>query len=280
MKSFYHTGRVDFADGVTMGFFYGIFVGIGDGNFGKDILQFGANFPFCVFRNTAAMFSKIGNLHYIRVIGGIQCTFQSALIQPSLIRNDFTAWNDGILDGHRVPFIIEADKRGEAGTPTSIVPTDSLLRAAKYLVNLELKGNLTNEYSRPLIISETPEATAMLNVVRKLCDERYNFFESKHEAGTMALWTRAFEKVCKLAMLHGISSNVYNPLITEKSVKWAWQFIDHLTRRMLYMANLHVYENQFDEKCQGKAPERLTLNKVLYGFPENWQEQRELFGIE
>ena len=31
---------------------------------------------------------------------------------------------------------------------------------------------------------------------------------------------------------------------------------------------------------EGKAPERLTLNKVLYGFPENWQEQRELFGIE
>lgn len=29
----------------------------------------------------------------------------------------------------------------------------------------------------------------------------------------------------------------------------------------------------------GKAPEMLTLTKVLYGFPENWQEQRELFGI-
>lgn len=31
---------------------------------------------------------------------------------------------------------------------------------------------------------------------------------------------------------------------------------------------------------EGKAPERFTLNKVLYGFPESWQEQRELFGIE
>ena len=31
---------------------------------------------------------------------------------------------------------------------------------------------------------------------------------------------------------------------------------------------------------EGNVPERLTLNKVLYGFPENWQEQRELFGIE
>ncbi|MDD2318293.1 MAG: hypothetical protein PHD57_13225 [Desulfobacterales bacterium] len=66
----------------------------------------------------------------------------------------------------------------------------------------------------------------------------------------MALWARAHEKICKLAMLHGISSNVYDPVITEKSVKWAWKFIDHLTRRMLYMADAYVYENVFDEKCQ------------------------------
>lgn len=66
----------------------------------------------------------------------------------------------------------------------------------------------------------------------------------------MALWARAHEKICKLAMLHGISTNVYSPLITEKSVKWAWKFVDHQTRRMLYMADSYVYENVFDEKCQ------------------------------
>ena len=30
---------------------------------------------------------------------------------------------------------------------------------------------------------------------------------------------------------------------------------------------------------RGQAPERLTLNKVLYDSPENGQKQRELFGI-
>ncbi|MBE6358576.1 MAG: hypothetical protein E7057_04940 [Lentisphaerae bacterium] len=29
----------------------------------------------------------------------------------------------------------------------------------------------------------------------------------------------------------------------------------------------------------GKAPESVTLTKVLYGFPDNWQEQRKLLGI-
>lgn len=146
--------------------------------------------------------------------------------------------------------IVEAGKRGEAGNPQPITPSDSLIRAATYLANLDVNGNLTNEYPKPLIITETPEATAALRDVQRECDRRYNFYEAQNEGGAKALWARAHEKVCKLAMLHGISSNVYNPLITDKSVKWAWKFIDHLTRRMLYMADSYVYENVFDEKCQ------------------------------
>ena len=146
--------------------------------------------------------------------------------------------------------IVEAGKRGEAGNPQPITPSDSLIRAATYLANLDVNGNLTNEYPKPLIITETPEATAALREVQQECDRRYNFYEAQNEGAAKALWARAHEKVCKLAMLHGISSNVYNPLITEKSVRWAWKFIDHLTRRMLYMADRYVYENIFDEKCQ------------------------------
>ena len=146
--------------------------------------------------------------------------------------------------------IVEAGKRGEAGNPQPITPSDSLIRAATYLANLDVNGNLTNEYPKPLIITETPEATAALREVQQECDRRYNFYEAQNEGAAKALWARAHEKVCKLAMLHGISGNVYNPLITDKSVKWAWKFIDHLTRRMLYMADSYVYENVFDEKCQ------------------------------
>ena len=146
--------------------------------------------------------------------------------------------------------IVEAGKRGEAGNPQPITPSDSLIRAATYLANLDVNGNLTNEYPKPLIITETPEATAALREVQQECDRRYNFYEAQNEGAAKALWARAHEKVCKLAMLHGISGNVYNPLITDKSVKWAWKFIDHLTRRMLYMADRYVYENIFDEKCQ------------------------------
>lgn len=178
--------------------------------------------------------------------------------------------------------IVEAGKRGEAGTPQPITPSDSLIRAATYLANLDVNGNLTNEYPKPLIITETPEATAALREVQQECDRRYNFYEAQNEGAAKALWARAHEKVCKLAMLHGISGNVYNPLITEKSVRWAWKFIDHLTQRMLYMADRYVYENIFDEKCQRairKLQEhggRLSHSKLLRLLHESADSMKKI----
>lgn len=178
--------------------------------------------------------------------------------------------------------IVEAGKRGEAGNPQPITPSDSLIRAATYLANLDVNGNLTNEYPKPLIITETPEATAALREVQLECDRRYNFYEAQNEGAAKALWARAHEKVCKLAMLHGISGNVYNPLITDKSVRWAWKFIDHLTQRMLYMADRYVYENIFDEKCQRairKLQEhggRLSHSKLLRLLHESADSMKKI----
>ena len=89
----------------------------------------------------------------------------------------------------------EAGKRGEAGNPQPITPSDSLIRAATYLANLDVNGNLTNEYPKPLIITETPEATAALREVQQECDRRYNFYEAQNEGAAKALWARAHEKV-------------------------------------------------------------------------------------
>ena len=174
--------------------------------------------------------------------------------------------------------IVEAGKRGEAGNPQPITPSDSLIRAATYLANLDVNGNLTNEYPKPLIITETPEATVALREVQLECDRRYNFYEAQNEGAAKALWARAHEKVCKLAMLHGISSNVYNPLITEKSVRWAWKFIDHLTGRMLYMANRYVYENVFDEKCQ-RVLRHITEAGGVIGHTKLLRKSRESFEV-
>ncbi len=47
--------------------------------------------------------------------------------------------------------------------------------------------------------------------------------------------------------------------------------------RMLALVNLAL--DIVTAIMTGKAPESVTLTKVLYGFPDNWQEQRKLLGI-
>lgn len=146
--------------------------------------------------------------------------------------------------------IIEAGSRGKAGTARPITPPDALLRAVNYLATLDLGGNLLGEHPKPMTVCESPEVTEELVRIQSYCDEQYEKYQKLGEASAMALWARAFEKICKLAMLHGISCSVYEPVITLKSVKWAWSFVEHLTRRMLFMADSYLYENVFDEKCK------------------------------
>ena len=215
----------------------------------EKLLKFyGASNTIYPLRKKASAKKKDGTVHEIAHIVNPNLV----LLGTAIPQHFYESLSRRVLENGLVArcIIVEAGKRGEAGNPQPITPSDSLIRAATYLANLDVNGNLTNEYPKPLIITETPEATAALREVQLECDRRYNFYEAQNEGAAKALWARAHEKVCKLAMLHGISGNVYNPLITDKSVKWAWKFIDHLTQRMLYMADRYVYENIFDEKCQ------------------------------
>jgi hypothetical protein len=147
--------------------------------------------------------------------------------------------------------VIEAGKRGMAGDPKPIAIPESVLSAAKYLRDVgSTNGNLATEFPKPIVVEEDPEVTEQLIDARDAFDKRIEFYGLRNEMTARTLWARAFEKVCKLAMLHGISSDVYHPRITLKGVQWAQKLVEHLTERMLFMADNYVYENPFDEKCK------------------------------
>jgi hypothetical protein len=147
--------------------------------------------------------------------------------------------------------VIEAGKRGMAGDPKPIVIPESVLSAAKYLRDVGSGGgNLATEFPKPIVVEEDPEVTEQLIDTRNAFDRLVEFYGLRNEMTARMLWCRAFEKVCKLAMLHGISGDVYHPRITVQSVKWAQKLVEHLTERMLFMADNYVYENPFDEKCK------------------------------
>ncbi|MDR0418332.1 MAG: hypothetical protein LBH08_02775 [Puniceicoccales bacterium] len=181
--------------------------------------------------------------------------------------------------------VIEAGKRSMAGDPKPIAIPESVLSAASYLrdvgadsvsfhtadaragalSNVESLlaksqlyrsrpcrpcGNLATEFPKPIVVEEDPKVTEQLMDTRSAFDALIEFYDLRNEKTARMLWCRAFEKVCKLAMLHGISSDVYHPRITLKGVQWAQKLVEHLTERMLFMADNYVYENPFDGKCK------------------------------
>ena len=64
----------------------------------------------------------------------------------------------------------------------------------------------------------------------------------------MAIWARAYEKTRRLALVYACSADRFHPAITHTAASWAGAFVDHQTRRMLYMARLHASESDFDAK--------------------------------
>jgi hypothetical protein len=184
----------------------------------------------------------------------------STIINPNLVlygtavpRYFYEALSRRVLENGLTArcLVIEAGKRGMAGDPKPIAIPESVLARAKYLRDIGSGGgNLVSEFPKPIVVEEDPEVTEQLMDTRDAFDKRIEFYGLRNEMTARMLWCRAFEKVCKLAMLHGISGDVYQPRITVESVKWAQKLVEQLTERMLFMADNYVYENPFDEKCR------------------------------
>lgn len=147
--------------------------------------------------------------------------------------------------------VLEADKRGDLGTPHYEPFPSSLLETARFLAeNSCARGanldDLENDPPDPqlVIVPETPAASALLGAVAQAADARYHAAENNCAAQT--LWTRAAEKARKLALLHAISVSPREPVVTDAGVRWAWHLVDHLTRRTLFQSSLYVADGLFD----------------------------------
>ena len=77
----------------------------------------------------------------------------------------------------------------------------------------------------------------------------------------------------KLALIYAISEDHSVPRIDAPAVQWASQFVLHQTRRMLYMASLHVSDSEFDHRCK-RLLELLLEWRARSGNP--WMPYREI----
>lgn len=144
--------------------------------------------------------------------------------------------------------IVEASKRGKRGTPGVIREklTKEFMKKINYLANLNIQQTPLG-IPLPLEIPETIEASNLFEAFCEECDNRYDGFEKLHDLAAMALWARAMEKVYKLAIIYAVSENPMHPIITEVAVRWAFDFVSHVTRQMLFRAGQFCYVSKTDQ---------------------------------
>jgi len=150
---------------------------------------------------------------------------------------------------------IEAAPRGRAQRPDLADFPDRLLADADYLLGLQRSvmhgappgANLLVPVPRPYLIQETTDGAAAMDALQTEFDDLYAVYDrEKHRLG-MALWARAFEKACRLAMIRAVSVRPERPVIDDVAAKWAGDLARYLTLRTLGSSALFVHETPYDE---------------------------------
>ena len=147
--------------------------------------------------------------------------------------------------------ILECRKRGVGRDDTDHPIPPSILEAARWWAEFRPggePGNLSEWHPTPNLVPQTDEARQVFRDLRERADAEYARSEAENDPAGMAIWARAYEKARRLALLYACSANRLNPCATRDAATWAGAFVEHQTRRMLYMARLHASESDFDSK--------------------------------
>jgi hypothetical protein len=149
--------------------------------------------------------------------------------------------------------ILETGRRGRG---QDVVVRDlpaSVLEAARWWAECcpgEKCGNLAAWHPVPRVVEHTPEAGVVLGAFRQRADDQYALAEDRGDPVGMAIWARANEKARRLALVHACSADRLDPRVDADAARWACAFVEHQTRRMLFMAAEYVSENEFDARCK------------------------------
>lgn len=149
--------------------------------------------------------------------------------------------------------IMETGKRGKGQDAIVREPPDSVLATAQWWADFspgEKRSNLADWHPIPKIVECSSEAGDVLRAFRERAEVEYGLAEDKVDQAGMAIWARANEKARRLALIYACSANHTGPQITPDAARWGCEFVDHQTRRMLFMTGAYVAENEFDARCK------------------------------
>lgn len=180
--------------------------------------------------------------HLVMLGTAIPIHFYSAL-NERLLTNGFFS---------RMLIMEDNSKRVAQDLETAIVPIpERLIEEAEKWTNFQVGADgRALERPVPLLVKQTPDATASFLAFRSAADTEWNRTNEKHDSVGTAVWSRAYELVRKLALLSACSVSFESLRIEEAHVTWAAKIVVHQVRRMLFMAQEHVAATVTDEQCK------------------------------
>lgn len=148
--------------------------------------------------------------------------------------------------------VVHAEGDGERQEPTRIardIPQTVQEWAGKILSpSTAIGGNLIGiNPSAPVVVGETKEAERLLREYAHQCDENARMMQ-----GTKldSLWGRAHAQAIEYAMIVAGSLNPAEPVICETSARWAIQFVNYWTSRLVADCQLRIFDTEFDAQCE------------------------------
>ncbi|NLX59679.1 MAG: DUF3987 domain-containing protein [Phycisphaerae bacterium] len=150
--------------------------------------------------------------------------------------------------------IVDTGKRapGQDARPVSEMPrrlVDTACWWAEFRPG-ERRGNLLDFCPQPIIVPYSDDGKRAADEFRRFADERYSEAEDCGDEVATTVWGRANENARKLALIYACSENHALPQISKAAIEWAMAFVEHQTRRMLFMAGQYVSSNDFDALCK------------------------------
>jgi hypothetical protein len=221
-------------------------------------------------------FSHANNLYHCRVKAGKEPLL---IDQPSLVlygtaipKHFYESLSEKMLTNGMFArmLVFESGKRGSGQEATILPVPERVIAVARAWAERQpgKAGNLGAFHPTPDVVPHDAAALAMAQEIRDRADAAYAMAEAANDTIGMAIWARANEKARKLALLHAVSVNHARPVISIETVRWSWTIVEHLTKRMLFMAGTHVYASEFDARCK-KLVALLQEWAGRHG-PESW----------